>query len=237
MDNDNQTNQTAAAVATSMPFDSSLDSSPSIAQLTKALAAAQQLMGPALKDAINGGFKTTYANLASVWSAWRAHGPAQGLAILQITKNVGDGAVTVRTILSHTSGEWIASELTMPVAKRDAHGVGSALTYCRRYALSALVGIAPDDDDDGNAAANVDRRTQNEPPPRPQQREQSAPSRERSVEATDALRLIANARDVDTLNKVRDFIRDKIPAGHPDRDLVTGAWKDREVALKPARAS
>lgn len=234
MDNDNQTTVHA------MPF----EASPSIAKLSEALAKAQHKMRAASKDAENPAFKqgnrlARYANLASIWDAWRDAGPEHGLAVMQVPTGSGDGFVTIRTVLSHSSGEWIASVLTMPVTKRDAQGVGSAITYCRRYALAALVGVAPDDDDDGNAAANVDRRTQNEPPPRPQYQTQAAPqSRERSVEATDALRMISNARDVDALNKVRDFIRDKIPAGHPDRDAVTGAWKDREAALKPAaRAS
>lgn len=229
--NDNQTNN-----AGPLPF----EASQSIANIAKALAAAQGEMTGAAKSSTNPHFKNTYADLAAVWDAWRVAGPKHGLAVTQLTAS-GERGVTVRSILMHSSGEWIAGVLTMPLSKGDAQSVGSALTYARRYALSALVGIAPEDDD-GNAAANVDRRAQNEPPPRQQyqQREpQSAPqSRERSVEATDALRLIANAKDVDALNKVRDFIRDKIPAGHPDRDVVTGAWKDREAALRPAaRAS
>jgi hypothetical protein len=52
----------------------------------------------------------------------------------------------------HTSGQWISSVFSMPVSKHDAQAVGSAITYARRYALAAVVGIAPEDDD-GNLAS------------------------------------------------------------------------------------
>jgi cell division septation protein DedD len=62
--------------------------------------------------------------------------------------------VTIETRILHKSGEWIADEgLYIPADKRNAQGFGSATTYGRRYALMALIGVAPDDDDDGNAAS------------------------------------------------------------------------------------
>jgi hypothetical protein len=60
--------------------------------------------------------------------------------------------VRVETMILHSSGEWICCGiLALPVSKKDAQGYGSALTYARRYSLSAAVGVAPEDDD-GNAA-------------------------------------------------------------------------------------
>ena len=61
--------------------------------------------------------------------------------------------MSLTTILAHESGEWMGQEMTVPVTKADAQGAGSAITYMRRYALAAVLGIVQADDD-GNAASN-----------------------------------------------------------------------------------
>ena len=126
-----------------------------IGELAKALAAAQGEMTAAAKDASNPHFKSRYATLASVWDAIRGPLSRNGLSVSQVleTPDAGPGVI-VRTMLLHTSGQWIASRYVMPIPdKLTPQAVGSAITYARRYALSAIVGIAPDDDDDGNAAS------------------------------------------------------------------------------------
>ena len=128
-----------------------MEMSQTIAALAKALATAQTTIGCALKDKVNPAFKSKYADLSSVWEAWQQVGPAQGLGVVQLPGAYVDGKVWLTTILTHGSGEWISETLSIPITKQDAQGYGSALTYARRYALSALVGITPDDDD-GNAA-------------------------------------------------------------------------------------
>ncbi len=60
--------------------------------------------------------------------------------------------VTVETYLIHKTGQWFKSVLSLPVGKQDPQGHGSAITYARRYALGAMVGVCPEDDD-GNAAS------------------------------------------------------------------------------------
>jgi hypothetical protein len=60
--------------------------------------------------------------------------------------------MSLTTILAHESGEWISQEMSLPVSKVDAQGAGSAITYMRRYALAAVVGVVQADDD-GNAAS------------------------------------------------------------------------------------
>lgn len=120
--------------------------SDSVAALAAALAKAQGMMSHASKDANNPHFKSRYADLAAVWSAVREPLSANGLSVVQ-TVAQGDGTVGVRSLLLHASGEWISSLLEMPVAQKTPQGYGSALTYARRYALAALVGIAQDDDD------------------------------------------------------------------------------------------
>jgi hypothetical protein len=78
-----------------------------------------------------------------------------GIAVIQSPRLVHAGGeawlVDLETLLTHSSGEFISDVLSVPVTKVDAQGVGSAITYARRYALGAIAGIAPEDDD-GNAA-------------------------------------------------------------------------------------
>lgn len=131
-----------------------MEMSDSIAALSAALAKAQAEIGKALKDSVNPAFKSKYADLASVWDAWQAVGPANGLAIVQLPGDCIQGVASLTTILSHSSGEFMRATMTLPVSKNDAQGVGSATTYLRRYALAAFVGIAPDDDD-GNLAVQA----------------------------------------------------------------------------------
>lgn len=125
--------------------------SDSIAALAAALAKAQGEIEGASKDKTNPHFKSSYADLASVWGACRAPLSKNSLAVLQPA--FADGpCVTVTTILAHSSGEFIEVDLTMTAQQNTPQGIGSCMTYARRYALSSLVGIAPEDDD-GNAAS------------------------------------------------------------------------------------
>jgi hypothetical protein len=137
--------------------------------LNAALAKAQAVMTTAAKDALNPHFKSRYADLASVWEAWRAAGPPQGLAVVQTLLDAPAGMLRLETVLLHASGEERRSTLTFPVTQSTPQAYGSALTYARRYALSALVGIVADEDDDGNAASG------RPPPPRPAPKPQPAP--------------------------------------------------------------
>lgn len=137
--------------------------SPSLGALAAALAKAQGEMEHAAKANTNPHFKSKYADLASVWEACRAPLSKNGLAILQPVKADGPN-VTVTTLLAHSSGEWISESLTMTAQQNTPQGVGSAITYGRRYGLSAMVGIAPDDDD-GNAASQTGQQTQQQAAP------------------------------------------------------------------------
>jgi hypothetical protein len=124
--------------------------SESIKELSAALAKAQAEIKGAAKDSANPYFKSRYADLASVWDACREPLTKNGLAVSQWPSAEGP-KVTVETILSHESGEWISRELTITAKEDSPQAVGSALTYARRYALAAVAGVAPEDDD-GEAA-------------------------------------------------------------------------------------
>lgn len=127
--------------------------SESINELAAALAKAQGEIKSAAKDSTNPHFKSKYADLASVWDACRAALSKNGLAVAQITATTEAGKVRVTTTLLHSSGQWIEGELDVKPGQDTAQGIGSTITYCRRYALAAMVGVAPDDDDDGYAAS------------------------------------------------------------------------------------
>ena len=129
-----------------------METSTEIGQLAEALSKAQAKITGALKDSANPFFKSKYADLASVWDACREQLSANGLAVIQTT-DVDPEGVLVITTLAHSSGEWIRGRLRMVPTKSDPQGVGSCLTYARRYALAAIVGVAQVDDD-ANAASN-----------------------------------------------------------------------------------
>ena len=122
----------------------------SIAKLAAALSIAQGKIDAAKKSNENLHFKSKYADLASVWDACRTPLSENGLAVVQLPEVV-DGRVAVVTRLIHSSGEEISSRLSVKLAGDGPQAIGSALTYLRRYALMAMVGIAPDEDD-GEAA-------------------------------------------------------------------------------------
>lgn len=129
-----------------------MNKSDSIKELATALAKAQGQIKGAVKDSANPFFKSKYADLASVVEAIRSAFAANGLSYIQSVEPSDKDEVRVETTILHSSGEWIGcGVLALPVSKVDAQGYGSALTYARRYSLSAATGVAPEDDD-GNAA-------------------------------------------------------------------------------------
>lgn len=125
--------------------------SESIAKLAEALSKTQASVEAVKKDASNPFFKSKYADLASVWASIREALTSNGLSVLQEPASEGN-KVKITTTLMHSSGEYVRSTLEVTAAKADPQGIGSAITYARRYALGAIVGIAPEDDD-GNAAS------------------------------------------------------------------------------------
>ena len=124
--------------------------SDNITNIAAAICKAQSQIEDATKNGLNPVFKSKYADLAAVRSVIREPLAASELAVIQGPRRA-EGGVDVETMILHRSGEWISETVFVPVSKWDAHGVGSAITYGRRYGLMALLCIATDDDD-GNAA-------------------------------------------------------------------------------------
>lgn len=137
-----------------------MNQSESIAKLAAALSKAQSSMERAKKDSQNPFFKSKYADLESVWEACRESLAENELAVIQAPQMQGEG-VCLETTLTHSSGEWIRSVMPLFLGKRDAQALGSAITYARRYALAAMVGIVQSDDD-GEAAMKESRNPKKE---------------------------------------------------------------------------
>lgn len=121
-----------------------------VSTFAAALAKVQGEIGGAVRDSVNPHFRSKYADLESVWGAWQKIGPKHGFGIVQ-TGEVVDGQWVLTTALIHESGQQVRGHIPLLNGKGDMQGLGSALTYARRYGLAAMVGICPEDDD-ANAA-------------------------------------------------------------------------------------
>jgi hypothetical protein len=124
--------------------------SETIAELATALAKAQGQIEDATKDGLNPAFRSKYADLAAVRAVIREPLAVNDLAIMQFPRT-RQGFVEVETMLIHKTGEFVSETLELPVSKFDAHGIGSGITYGRRYGLMSVLCLAAVDDD-GNAA-------------------------------------------------------------------------------------
>jgi hypothetical protein len=136
--------------------------SPDIGKLAEALAAAQSEMEGAKKDAANPFFKSEYSTLFSVWQACREQLTKNKLAVTQTMES--NGQLTVYTTLMHSSGQWIRSALSITPGKAGPQELGSCITYLRRYALAAMVGLSPLDDDAEAAMQEVRKQPTAKPP-------------------------------------------------------------------------
>ena len=122
-----------------------------IDQLAAALAAAQGAFPAVTKNRTatvptktGGTYSYRYADLTDLLDAVRPVLSANGLAVVQ-----GGTGERMVTRLVHTSGQWIEADGTLPATQATPQGLGSAITYARRYWLTALLGIAAEEDDDG----------------------------------------------------------------------------------------
>jgi len=124
--------------------------SPEINELAGALSLAQGDMSPAKKGASNTFFKSKYADLSEVIEASRYPLSSNDLSIAQYCD---DGYVV--TQLMHSSGQWMRGRLRITPKDNTPQGIGSALSYSRRYSLQMMICQAsgdPEEDDDGEAA-------------------------------------------------------------------------------------
>ncbi|KKN76466.1 hypothetical protein LCGC14_0369750 [marine sediment metagenome] len=129
--------------------------SDTIGELAQALVQVQKVLEGAKKDSTNPFFKSKYADLSSVWDACRKPLAENNLAVIQTMDTYEGAGFIIETTLAHISGEWISGRLSITPVKDDPQGIGSAITYGRRYTLAAIVGVCPEDDD---AESAMDRK-------------------------------------------------------------------------------
>jgi hypothetical protein len=177
-----------------------MKTSDTIDQIATALAAAQAEMKNATLNKVNPHFKSRYADLAGIRDTVIPSLSKHGISVVQMT-GVADTGLTVATRLMHSSGQWLES--TYPVSYDKPQAMGSAITYARRYSLSAICCISADDDDDANAA------------------------NDKAVEAPKYSRNPIVRREYERLE--RDLHR--MGEGGTLEDLIT-FWKDEQPAIK-----
>jgi hypothetical protein len=181
------------------------------ATIAEALAAAQAELTDPPKDSVNPHFKSRYADLATVLKTVRPVLSKHGIAFTQTTRVEDDGRMLLVTRL-HWRDEEVVGYYPVSPTKNDPQGLGSAMTYARRYALQAIVGVAADDDDDGNAASNA---------------ASAKPSAPRIDETAALVSRIAACVDIEELRAMRSAVA---AAGA----TATAAWKARGEFLKAA---
>ena len=129
-----------------------MNQSQNISELSRAMLQIQKNLLPALKDATNPFTRSNYATLNSVMESCRDELFTHGIWLTQLPcpapVELGAGHIGLETRLIHAeSGQWISSMAVIPLPKNDPQGMGSAITYARRYSLCAMLGIVTEDDD------------------------------------------------------------------------------------------
>lgn len=126
-----------------------MEQSQTIVKLVGAICKAQKELNIVNKDAINLYFKSKYADLPAIFREYQRVFLEHGLVVIQVVEGK-----SLRTTIAHESGEFMSGSAELLLTKQDPQGMGSAITYMRRYALASICGIVTsDDDDDGNAGS------------------------------------------------------------------------------------
>ena len=124
-----------------------MKTSETLDKIAPALILAQNNIKFAVENSVNPHLKNRYADLSSVIDAIKPALNHVQIAFMQMPEESEAGIVRLTTRLVHASGEWIETTASCPMPKNDPQGFGSALTYLRRYSLSAICGLYADDDD------------------------------------------------------------------------------------------
>jgi hypothetical protein len=202
-------------------------------ELAKALAIAQAAIKPPKKGhtaqikSDKGSYGYSYADLADVIECYRKPLSDNGLAVAQ-TMAFEDGHLTLVTTLLHSSGQWISSDYPVSMFQR-AQEQGSAITYARRYSVTALLGIAAEDDDDGAAASDgkkVERQERQDAPP--------DPNSDDAVILTCATEIgkVTGQHPEDVIKAFSSFMGTDKKTGQPQEQFFTDPRKQRSEKWK-----
>jgi hypothetical protein len=187
-----------------------MDHSETVTELVAALSKFQGAMKSVSKNAANPYFRMRYADLDAIWDACRKPLADNGLSLVQMTVEL-DGKLYLETTLYHSTGQYLSGRYPLTPMKQekdvgwvlsnDPQTIGSALTYARRYAMSAMLGISADEDDDAERATKGPRKEA------PKQTQDTAPAGQGAASAPE-----------DTAGASREFA------------TVTTMWKALEEA-------
>lgn len=206
-----------------------IERSESIVALIGALHKAQKSIGGVVRDSKNPHYKNAYASLAAVVEACKEPLLKEGIVFTQALGKVVDDKLEVTTMLMHTSGEWMASTLHVPLGKKDAQGVGSASTYAQRYSLMAMLGLPPVDDDGQAASKGDEPASKGEVAPKP------FTATESGLKGSYWVQKIKEAKDLTSLkaiNASQAFKDDWQRLQDKDADAITTAYGDRKAVLE-----
>ncbi len=205
-------------------------------KLAEALAKAQGQFTNVGKDRdvkvkmkAGGEYTFSYATLAAIWTVIRKPLSENGLAVVQVV-NVAKEGISVKTILMHSSGESVESPCSMPVEEWSPKGIGSAISYARRYGLSAMVGVVSEDEDDDASAAQghtMTARRDAKPPAPPK-----ATADELETAKTNARAAFAIAKTQAELEAAWNSRVKGMPK--VDRDELTAPYVEQQQALRRA---
>ena len=190
-----------------------MEKSESIKNLASALILFQIKVGKIKKDATNPFFKSKYASLSNIQDAITTPLEESGISIAQFP----DGTHGLTTIIMHgDSGEWMQSTYTMKPVKDDPQGIGSCITYQKRYAIAGALGLNIDDDDDGNAATHGGSTPEKAKQKAEQEAKTEAEKRQRDLNAFIAK--LEPCKSLPDLQSVKKTI--------PEWVLKTNEWRD-----------
>ncbi len=201
-----------------------MEKSETIGELAKALCVVQGNLEGAKKDSTNPFFRSKYADLSSVWEACRKLLAENGLAVVQTNTPSSETAI-IDTTLLHSSGEWISGSLEVTLTKNDPQGFGSAMTYARRYGLSAMVGICPEDDD----AESATKREA--PTEKPKKAEKPKEETVNLVWFRDKLKALAEKDELWKPELMVEYLREEYRIGGESTADCLRAMGDTEKAL------
>ena len=179
------------------------------ATFAKAFVAAQMATDAVKKAATNPAFKSKYADLSEVVEAVVPALNKAGIGVMQFPEFDGEW-VSVTTTLMHESGASVTGTLRLRPSKADPQGVGSAITYGRRYSLLAMTGAAPEDDD-GNSASGPREKAAPQEAPKP------PTLSERADRFVTTLRGLATATERERAYKLASKLLADLDASDPER--------------------
>ena len=188
-----------------------------INELAAALAKAQGEIKTAPKDSTNPHFKSGFASLGAIWHACLGALGGQGLSVTQMVCPLLDREYVV-TQLMHASGQWLRSYTPIINSKKDAQGLGSAITYARRYGLAALLSVQTGEDDDAETAVL---------PPEPEYKPAAKVAAKAGADDFVILKVMLEGDNVDP-SDLAEFISSRANAANKSRDDVIRS------ALKPS---